>query len=139
MTEAEKQADELAALRAEVEALKAKVDPPQSTFVEESDAEWINRMHQMREGRMSLAMPPSVVRDMNVLGEDVMKGVRGDARAPTGPGSAIPQQVSKAREAPGSGTGWQAPIPLSNPPGTNWVDAIAIADDARQRAERQGK
>jgi hypothetical protein len=63
-----------------------------------------------------------------------------DNRAPTGPSSQgiIPssQQMSNVR-AGGNGTGWQNPIALSNPPGTNWVDAIAIADDQRQRAERK--
>jgi hypothetical protein len=61
-----------------------------------------------------------------------------DNRAPTGPSSqgVIPssQQVSNVRTG-GNGSGYVAP--LSNPPGTNWVDAICIADDARQRAERK--
>src|SRR6516164_11790602 len=58
--EPNKQADELAALKAEVEALKAKVDPPKSTFVPMSDEEWRDQMHQAAERRMSMAMPPSV-------------------------------------------------------------------------------
>jgi len=63
-----------------------------------------------------------------------------DNRAPTGPSSqgVIPssQQVSNVRgNNPSGGAGWVEPRPLTNPPGTNWVDAIAIADDVRQRAE----
>jgi hypothetical protein len=54
----------------------------------------------------------------------------------------IPSQPTSGGERPrsaGDGTGWQEPRPLTNPPGTNWVDAIAIADDVRQRAELKRK
>jgi hypothetical protein len=62
-----------------------------------------------------------------------------DARAPTGRPGMIPsseQQVSNVRPA-GGGRGYVEPTPLSNPPGTPWVDALCIADDVRQRAERK--
>jgi hypothetical protein len=63
-----------------------------------------------------------------------------DNRAPTGPSSqgVIPssQQVSNVRTG-GNGSGHV--VPLSNPPGTNWVDAICIADEVRQRAELKRK
>jgi hypothetical protein len=42
--------------------------------------------------------------------------------------------VSNVRGA-GGGTGWQNLTPLSNPPGTNWVDALCIADDVKQRSK----
>jgi hypothetical protein len=80
-----KQADEIAALKKKVEELEARISPPKSTFVPMSDAEWIDKMHQMREGRMSLAMPPSAVRDLNVIPDDVCRDIvsRGGVRGPS--------------------------------------------------------
>jgi hypothetical protein len=131
--------DELAALKKKVEELEAKVSPPKSTFVPMSDAEWRDQMHQMQERQMSQATPPSVVRDFAVLDDRLVKeiGLR-DARAPTGPGSTIPtsQQVTGGGgPRPSPTPGWSEPRLLTNPPGTNWVDAIAIADDVRQRSK----
>jgi hypothetical protein len=104
--------------------------------------EWMDQMHQMREGRMSLATPPSVVRDWAVLDDNLVKGLAlRDARAPTGPSSqgAIPSshQVTGVRPGgvPGGCTGWQAPIPLSPPPGVAQADRLMDAQDARDRAE----
>jgi hypothetical protein len=37
---------------------------------------------------------------------------------------------------PGSGTGWQAPIPLPNPPGTAILDRIMDHQDAVDRHDR---
>jgi superfamily II DNA or RNA helicase len=50
---------------------------------------------------------------------------------------AIPnsQQVGGGGPPPSPTPGWSEPRPLTNPPGTNWVDAIAIADDVRQRSK----
>jgi hypothetical protein len=81
-----KQSDEIAALRKKVEELEAKVDPPKSTFVPMSDAEWIDKMHQMRERRMAHAMHPSVVRDLNVIPDDVCRDIvaKGGIRGPGG-------------------------------------------------------
>jgi hypothetical protein len=78
-------ADKIAKLEAEVAELKAKVDPPKSTFVPMSDAEWRDQMHQMREGRMRRATPPSVVRDMTVIPDDVVKDIvaKGGIRGPS--------------------------------------------------------
>jgi hypothetical protein len=135
--------DELAALKKKVEELEAKVSPPKSTFVPMSDAEWIDEMHQMRERRMSQATPPEVVRYFadGVTDADCAD-IRRASHAPTGPSSQgiIPssQQVTGVHTGGRSSTpGWQEPRPLRNPDGTNWVDAIAIADDQRQRAERK--
>jgi hypothetical protein len=83
-----------------------------------------------------LSMPASTMRDMARAIPDTM--VRDiamrDNRAPTGPSSAgaIPssQHLSNVRGA-GGGTGYA--VPLSNPPGTRLIDAIAIADDVRGR------
>jgi hypothetical protein len=138
-------ADKIAKLEAEVEALKAKVSPPKSDFVEMSDAEWIDRMHQMRERRMAHAsnFHPDDLRAMEAAcPTDLVRSIAlRDARAPTGPNfqGAIPssQQVSNVRTGGSATPGWVDPRPLSNPPGTNWVDAIAIADEVRQRKEKK--
>jgi hypothetical protein len=130
--------DEIAALRAEIDALKAAQPKPQPTAEERERAtrEWIDEMHQMREGRMAMAMPPSAVRDMAVLDDRLVKEIAlRDARAPTSPSGTIPnsQQAGGGGSSPSSTPGWVDPRPLTNPPGTNWVDAVAIADDIRQR------
>ena len=82
--------DEIAALRAEVEALKAAQPKPQPSAEERERAvrEWIDQMHQMRERRMSHAMHPSVVRDLNVIPDDVCKDIvgKGGIRGPSQPG-----------------------------------------------------
>jgi hypothetical protein len=135
--------NEIAELHAEIERLKAKVDPPKSTFVPLTNEEHMSKVHAMRERQANSWMPPSAVQAM-IAAEPrgFMAGVVRDNRAP-GPGnqSAIPssqQQASPVRQSGGT-AGWVEPRPLTNPPGTNWVDAIAIADDARQRAELKRK
>ena len=65
-----KQSDEIAALRKKVEELEAKVDPPKSTFVPMSDAEWIDKMHQMRERRMAHTMHPEAEANKHQLALD---------------------------------------------------------------------
>src|SRR5262249_11177721 len=125
---------------AELDALKAAQPKPEPSWEERerAAAKWRDEMHQMREGRMAHATPPSVVRDFAVLDDALVKGIAlRDARAPTGPSSqgAIPssQQMSNVRT--GGGTGWQAPIPLSPPPGVAQADRLMDAQDARDRAE----
>jgi hypothetical protein len=133
----------IADLEREVEALKAKVSPPKSTFKEMSDAEHRDWVHQMRERQANSWMPPDAIREMIAAEpKGFMKEVAlRDARAPTGPSSqgAIPssQQVSNVRV--GGSKGWIDPRPLSNPPGVQWVDAQCIADEVRQRAELKRK
>jgi hypothetical protein len=138
-------ADKIAKLEAEIDALKAKVSPPKSNFVPMSDAEWIDRMHQMRERRMNFAsnFHPDDIRAMEAAcPTSAVKDIvaHGHIPSPSGMAGASGQvtRVSSNPGIPGSGTGWQAPTPLSNPPGTNWVDAICIADDVRQRKEKKG-
>src|SRR5215472_14534775 len=90
--------DEIAALKARVAELETKVDPPapKSDFVPMSDAEWIDKMHQMREGRMNHAsnFHPDDLRAMEaacptrVMREIALR----DARAPTGRPGMIPDK-----------------------------------------------
>ena len=89
---------------------------------------------------MSLAMPPSAVRDMAVLDDNLVKGIAlRDARAPSSPSSTIPSArqhpLGGPADVPGGGTGWQAPIPLSPPPGVSQADRLMDAQDAKDRAE----
>jgi hypothetical protein len=129
--------DELAELKAKVAALEAKVDPPKSTFVEMSDAEHRDMVHQMRERQMNSWMPPSAVQDL-VAAEPrgFMQGVLRDNRAPTGRPGMIPrtEEVSNARE-PSPTPGWLAPTPLSNPPGVAQADKLMDEQDRRDREE----
>jgi hypothetical protein len=134
------QKDEIAALKKKVEELEAKLSPPKSPPSaeerERATREWQDQMHQMRERRMSLAMPPSVIRDMAVLDDRLVKEIAlRDARAPTGPRGAIPssQQAGGGGSSPSSTPGWVDPAPLGPPPGINYVDAQLIADDVKQR------
>jgi hypothetical protein len=146
-----KDAERLAQLEAEVAALKAAQPKPEPTWEEReaASAKFRDEMHQMREGRMSLAMPPSVVRDMagGVSAADVADIVRASHR-PQGPGGAIPSggqtQVTGVHphggpvNVPGGGTGWGYSPPLSNPPGTgpgSAADRIVDEFDRRDRAE----
>jgi hypothetical protein len=134
-----KQTDEIAALKKKVEELEAKVSPPKSDFKPMTDAEWRDQMHQAAERRMSMATPPSVVRDWAVLDDNLVKAVTlRDARAPTSPSSAIPssrQVTGGAGPQPSPTPGWVDPAPLRPPPGVNWVDAQCIADDVKQRSK----
>jgi hypothetical protein len=132
--------DENAELRARIAALEAKIDPPKSTFVPESDEAFRARMHDMAEKRMSMAMPPAVV---NYFADGLTAADRADlarvARAPSGPTSAIPGSQQSGGSGPSTTAtpGWSEPRPLTTPPGTFWVDAQMIADDVRQRKERK--
>jgi hypothetical protein len=138
--------EELAALRREVDALKAAQPKPQPSREdqERATAKWIDDMHQLREGRMRYATPPSVVRYFADQDDRMVKEIAlRDARAPTGRPGMIPTEQGSGggggRPSSGDGTGWVEPMPLSNPPGTNWVDAQCIADEVRQRAELKRK
>jgi hypothetical protein len=134
-------ADEIAALRAEVEALKAAQPKPERTAEERERAtrEWMSEMHAMREGRMAMAMPPSAVRDMAVLDDRLVKEIAlRDARAPISPTGAIPrsqQMTGGGGPSPSPTPGWVDPVPLGPPPGIHWVDAQLIADDVKQRGK----
>jgi hypothetical protein len=132
--------ERVAALEREVAELKAKVDPPKSTFKEMSDAEWRDHVHQMRERQANSWMPPSAVQEMvaaeprGFMREVAMR----DARAPNSPGT-IPRSEQPSNVRPDSGpantTGWRDATPIGPQPGIQWVDAQCIADDVRQRAE----
>ena len=141
MSDAKKQAEEIAALRRELDELKGKVDPPKSTFVPMTDAEHSNWVHQMRERQANSWMPPSAVQEMaNHPCNQVMGGVIQDRHAPNTP-AMIPtsQSGSGGSGEVRKGTGYSDTRPLGPPPGIQWVDAQLIADEVRQRAELKRK
>jgi len=117
--------EEIAALRKRVEELEAKAKPPEkSDFKPKSDAEWREEMHALAETRMSMATPPSVVRDWAVIPDHIVKGIVEDRHAPTSATGMIPssQQRADVRE--------QSSI----------VEAVVEAvreENARERADRR--
>jgi hypothetical protein len=124
------EADRIATLERELAELKAKVSPPQSTFVPMSDAEWRDQMHQLAERRMGLASNFHIddLRAMEAAcPTPMMKDIAlRDARAPQGPSSAgvIPssQQVSNVRAGGSTTPGYVDPRPLGPQPGIDLID-----------------
>ena len=128
-----KDAERLAQLEAEVAALKAAQPKPKPSREEEerATAKWINDMHQMRERRMSMAMPPSVHQYFadGVTAADCAD-LRQQARRPTGMPGMIPSshQPSDVRAPqPSSTPGWVEPTPLGPPPGIDLIDRAVNA------------
>jgi hypothetical protein len=144
MTTKEEVADLKRQLAEVKDAMRAAQPKPQPSREEQerATAEWIDKMHQMREGRMAQATPPSALQDMvNAEPKGFMQGVVRDNRnAPTSPTGMIPNQpTSSSRGSAGDGTGYVEPRPLRPPEGIHWVDAQLIADEVRQRAELKRK
>jgi hypothetical protein len=142
MTKADKQAEEIAALRKELDEVKSALAPkPKSTFVPMTDEQHRDMVHQMRERQANAWMPPSAVQAM-VAAEPkgFMRevGLR-DARVPTSASGMVPSTPqSSPRPSAGDGTGWTTAPPLSNPPGTgpgSLADRIADEFDRRDRIE----
>ena len=123
--------EELAALKREVEELKAKLAPPKP---------FVSEPYQRYDPTAGMCMPPSALAAMvaatpaNFM-RDVVRDNRG---APTGPTSAMPRSTDGgggSANAPGSGTGWAHETPIGPPPGLRYIDAQLDAQDARDRAE----
>ena len=130
--------DEIAALKAEVDALKAALTP---TYDDpKAAAEWRDKMRALSEARANI-MPPSVVRDWAVLPDNLVRDIScRDNRAPMGPSSqgVIPssQQISGVSVGGSPNrTGWARETPLSPPPGIAYVDRLLEVDSARQRGQ----
>ena len=130
MTKVDKQAaEEIAALRKEVEALKAAQPKPEPEFKE--------RPCQRYAPTEGMSMPPSALRAMvEAVPANFMRDVVRDNRAPRTPAT-IPtsQQSTGGGPASGSGTGWGHSTPLSPPPGVAQADRLMDAQDAKDRAE----
>jgi hypothetical protein len=96
--------------------------------------------YQRFDPTANFQMPAETVREMaRAVPDSMIRDIAGrDARAPTGPSAQgiIPgSQPLSAIRTGGNGTGWQAPIPLSNPPGVRILDEIMDAQDAVDRHE----
>jgi hypothetical protein len=124
--------DELAALQARVAELEAKAKPPEPIDWEKAIAEHNDRMHQMREGRMNAAMPPSALQDL-INGEPrgFMAGVlRDNRRGPTSPTGMIPNSGRSAGDGVGGAankSGWRDATPIGPPPGIELIDRAVNA------------
>ena len=125
--------DELAELKARVAELERANKPP------EPAKPFVPEPYQRYDPTAGMSMPPSALREMvNAVPDSMVRGIVRDNQAPKTPSIAgVPSSQQLTGIRPGGGpvntTGWRETAPLSNPPGTNWVDAIAIADDVRQR------
>jgi hypothetical protein len=123
--------EELAALKREVEELKAKLSPPKPFKPEP---------YQRYDPTAGMCMPPSALAAMVAAVPDrILRDIVHDNRGPRTPTGTIPrsQQPSggAAANVPGSGTGWAHETPLGPPPGLRYVDAQLDAQDAKDRQE----
>ena len=132
--------DEIAALKAEVAALKARAAPPTREALEVDARAFQDEMHKMRERQMSnIPVSPELLRAYEAacptsVAQDLVR--HGTVQSPSQAGAS--GQVTKVSSSPGiPGSGWCEAAPLGPQPGAFWVDAIAIAEDVRQRAERK--
>jgi hypothetical protein len=123
--------DELDALKARIEELERKAEPAKP-FVPEP---WtpIDRTAGM-------TMPRSALQEMvNAVPDHVLRGIVRDNQAPQGPSGqgVVPSSQQITGLHPGGGpadtSGWREAAPLGPPPGIQWVDALCIADDVKQR------
>jgi hypothetical protein len=123
--------DELAALRKRIEELEAKAKPPEpKPFTPEP--------YQRYDPTAGMSMPRSTMMEMaRAVPDHVLRDIAmRDNRAPTGRPGMIPdnQQPTSPRPSVGDGTGWQAPTPISSPPGVALCDKLMDHADAVDRA-----
>jgi len=121
--------EELAALKREVEELKAKLAPPKP---------FVSEPYQRYDPTAGMCMPPSALAAMvAATPANFMRDVVRDNRAPSTPTGTIPRSTGGSGPAnvPGSGTGWAHETPIGPPPGLRYIDAQLDAQDARDRAE----
>jgi len=121
--------DELAALKREVEELKAKLSPPKPL---------VPQPHQQYDPTAGMCMPPSALAAMvAAVPSNFMRDVVRDNRAARTPATIPSSQPTGGGQAnvPGSGTGWGHSTPLGPPPGVAQADRLMDAQDACDRAE----
>jgi hypothetical protein len=129
--------DELAALRKELNEVKAALAPaPAPIDWEKRIAAHQDEVHRMREGQANSWMPPNAIREMVACEpKGFMHDVAlRDARAPQS-GGMIPNNQQVRSAGGGKGTGWVDPVPLSNPPGVAQADRLMDAADKADRVE----
>jgi hypothetical protein len=136
---------QIAALRAEIDRLKASQPTPHDPA---AVGAWRDKMHQLSEARALRQAKSSFSRAelaamQSAAPDDQCKEIAmRDCRAPQGPSSQgiVPtsQQLSNIRSGAGligSNTGWRRDTHLTNPPGTNYADKLMDAQDRRDRQE----
>ena len=132
MSDADKQAEELAALKARVAELERATKPPEPFKPEP---------YQRYDPTANMSMPRSTILEMAAAVPDrMLRDIVHDNRAPTGRPGVIPssQQPSNVRGSggvPGMGTGWSHEISLGPPPGVAQADRLMDEQDRRDRAE----
>jgi hypothetical protein len=140
MTDSEK----LAALEAEVAALKKAVAPTSGYPTEREIAEWKDQMHQASERRMANAYSWSreelAAFDKAAGGTKAVQDIasHGTVQRPSAAGvSGTLTSTHSSPGLPGStrGTGWVESKPLGPVPGLQHIDNIGEAFAARDRAE----
>jgi hypothetical protein len=121
--------DELAALKARIEDLERKANPPEPPKFDGGP-----RGPTTTELAMSrMAMPPQAMRVMIECVDDAaMAGIRRDGRAPQN----LAPLAAEGRSSPRLPQGMREPTPLSNPPGIALADRIMDAADRAEREER---
>ena len=128
--------DELAALKARISELEAKVSPPPKK-------EFVPEPYQRYDPTEGMSMPPSALREIAQHPcNQVMRGVIQDRHAPTGRPGMIPDSGgprSGVGSGVGSGTGWAPEIPLGPSIHQRYVDAQIDEQDRRDREELKRK
>jgi hypothetical protein len=110
--------DELAALKARISELEAKVSPPPKK-------EFVPEPYQRYDPTEGMRMPPSALREMAQHPcNQVMRGVIQDRHAPTGRPGMIPSSGSGGppSSSKSSTPGWVDPRPLGPQPGIDLID-----------------
>jgi hypothetical protein len=144
MASANKQAQEIAALKKEVEALKAAqpkpADPGSRPLTKEEQDAFAREMDQWRQQRESFVPPWLREACRGGVSDADARAIAGTARAPISPTTMAPSSppdvgVRRGGVA-GGGTGWAREIPLGPSPHQRYVDAQLDAADARDKASR---
>jgi len=118
-------AQRIAKLEREIRKLKAAQAPPPAPFVPESDAEYRDRVHQMRErAANNFQFRPEILREMTrACGDDDLRDLVAASHRPQGPSqggvpsSSMISNVHPGGGMAGNGTGWRTAAPLGPPTG----------------------
>jgi hypothetical protein len=118
---------ELEALRARVEELERKANPPEPPKFEGTPGPTTTELAMSR-----MAMPPQAMRVMiEAVGDDAVSGIVRDGRAPQN----LSPLAAEGTVRPRLPSGMREPTPLGPPPGIAIADRLMDAADARDRAD----